>query len=392
MQIDIFGFIEDGNIGDPVIGETCRYLVEKICKKNNIDADIRLNPLFPPPNWQAYWITRFLRKRCRKQRKNLSNLFTFLVFKFGYIFGRTLKSYYKNTLKNSDMVIFAGGGMLKFVSQDFWASDYCILNYCEKHNIPVYFNAVGIEGYDENNFFSKLLKKLTNFKCIKDITTRDDYEALSKYLDKDCSDKIVGDPALFSNEIYQKQPQKDLIGLNMIRSGIFRVNGHNTTEEDVINFYVEMIKRLNKKGMKWQIFTNGVRFDNNVGIKVLDALGIKPSEENIVDLPKTSQELVDLITSYKAIIGGRMHAHIIAASFDIPTVGTIWNDKIKWFAKHLGCEERFFMPEEMSNYDKVFSAFEKALNDGNAELNTTVLKQATLENLEKFILNNIKKD
>ena len=36
MKIDIFGFVEDSNIGDPVIGETCKFLVEKICAENNI--------------------------------------------------------------------------------------------------------------------------------------------------------------------------------------------------------------------------------------------------------------------------------------------------------------------------------------------------------------------
>ena len=80
-----------------------------------------------------------------------------------------------------------------------------------------------------------------------------------------------------------------------------------------------------------------------------------------------------------------MHAHIIATSYDIPTIGQIWNEKIKWFAKHLGCEERFFYPNEMKNYDHVYQTLKNAIIEGNSNLNTKILKQKTYEELKHFI-------
>lgn len=393
-NIDIFAFIEDKNIGDPVIGETCKYLVEKICKNNNIEANIRLHRLFPPKNVNEMWISKFLRRQCSRNLSNIERIITYLVFRTYIFFNRTYMKYYKEIIKSSHLVIFGGGGLLKYVSQDFWASDYCILYYCDKYKVPVYLNAIGIEGYDENNFTSRLIKKLINKKCIKKITTRDDIDSLNLYR-KD-NNGVVGDPALYSNELYATTEKTNLIGINPIRAGIFNVNGFDTAEEELVKFYVEMIKRLEKDGFKWQIFTNGLKADYNLGLKILEALNLQPNIDLILDRPKTGLSLAQTISKYKGIIAGRMHAHIIATSYNIPTVGQIWNEKIKWFAKHLGCEERFFYPDELNQYDKIYKAFLNAMEAGNSKLNTESLKAKTFTELEHFIrtkfkLNNAKK-
>lgn len=389
MKIDIFGFVEDSNIGDPVIGETCKFLVERICAENNIEAQINLHPLFPPPNYKKYWITRFLRKRCRKNRSVLAQAFTLKVFNLYNKFFSTLNNYYESCLKDSDLVIFAGGGMIKYIWQEFWAADYCIVNYCDENNIPVYFNAIGVEGYDEKNLYSKLLKNLLNKPCVKGITTRDDIDSLKKYLGSTNDDLVVGDPALWSNELYPRKSEQNIVGINTIRSGIFRVNGYDIDDDKLVDFYCEFIKRLENDGHKWQLFTNGTTNDYEVGEKVLEKLGLEKTVDRIAAQPKNSQELVDLITSYKAILGSRMHAHIIATSFEIPTVGTIWNDKLKWFAKHLGAEDRFIIPSEINNYDEFYEKFKKALSEKNEKLNTKLLKEKTYNSLKKFVNNAI---
>lgn len=392
LRIELFGFFEDDNIGDPVIGETCKYLIERICRENNILATVNKNPLFPPPNFKKYWITRFLRYRFRKDPGEFKRIFAFLVLKFHNLFNPLLRNYYKRIIKNADMVIFAGGGMLKYRSQEFWAADYMILNYCEKYNVPVYFNAIGIEGYDESNFISRLIKKLINKKCVKAITTRDDIISLKKYIPSISDDNVVGDPALYSNELYIPAKQTDIIGVGTIRCGIFHANGIMIEEDELIEFYCEIIKRLQNKNYKWQLFTNGTVGDYNLALKTLEKMNIEPNNTILAKRPENSGELINLITSYKGIIANRMHAHIIATSFNIPAVGLIWNNKIKWFAKHIGCPERFFEASEMKDYDRIFETFEKALNEGDTKLNTSILKEKTYKKLEEFILNKEKEN
>lgn len=388
MKIDIFGFVEDANIGDPVIGETCKFLVEKICKENGINAQIKLHSLFPTGGYKKYWITRFLRKRCRKNRNKFHQYLTLNVFKLYNKLFSTLNDYYDSCLKNSDLVIFAGGGMIKFIWQEFWAAEYCIIDYCDKNNIPVYFNAVGIEGYSEQNLYSRLLKTILNKPCIKGITTRDDIISLEKYINCQGKDLLVGDPAFWSKECYSRKEQKDIIGINTIKSGIFKVNGYKTTEDDLINFYCAFIKNLEENGQKWQLFTNGTINDYQVGEAILNKLGVSITEEFLAPRPQNSQELVDLITGYKGILATRMHAHIIATSYEIPTVGITWNDKLKWYAKHLGVENRFITPNEMGNYEDFYQKFTLALKEGNSSLNTQILKEKTYSNLSKILLGN----
>ncbi len=386
IQINIFGFMEDVNIGDPVIVDTCEYLAMKICKENNINANISKRTLFPPPNYNAYWITKFLRHRCNKVRSLLGQFYTYFIFRLYLLLPNNIfKQYYEPIIKNSDAVIFGGGGMLKYISQEFWAADYCIIKYCKKYNVPVYFNAIGIEGYDDKNIFSRLIKRLINEKCVKGITTRDDIDSLLKFRPNMKSDVVVGDPALWSSSLYTQNCQQDLIGIGTIRPGIFTVNGRFISEDDLINFYISMIKKLDEKKQKWQLFTNGTLADYNFGLKILEKLNIEPNIDIIAPRPKTSQELISLITQYKGLIANRMHAHIIATSFNIPTIGLIWNDKIKWFAKHLDINERFFSCEEMNNYDNIFSKFEEIINENNIQNKVNELKNKTKEHLEEFI-------
>ena len=390
-KIDIFAFIEDGNIGDPVIGETAKFLVQNICNKNNIDATINLHRLFPVKNYKYSWITKLIRLNCREKQSNSKRFLLYAIFRLYCLFNRNFKNYYTKILKDSDITIFGGGGMLKYFTQDFWVSDLCIIEYCDKHNIPVYFNAVGIEGYDDKNFTSRLIKKLLNKKCITKVTTRDDIDALNQFLPNK-EHAIVGDPALYSKELYGSSTKTDVIGINTIRSGIFNANEFETTEQELIDFYCEMIKRLDADGLKWQLFTNGVNSDYSLALKILRHLNINPSSDNLTSLPKSGEELATTISGYKGVIAGRMHAHIIATSYDIPTIGQIWNEKIKWFSKHLGCEERFFYPDELNNYDLIYNRFLQAIKEGNSKLNTQKLKEATVKELENIILTTLNKD
>ena len=383
-QIDIFAFIEDGNLGDPVIGETSKYLIENICEKNGIKANIRLHSLFPPNASIDFPFIKRLRRKCGRPKSNIKRMYIYLLFRLYYMLNWKFRKYYSDILKNSDLVVFGGGGMLKYYSQAFWASDWCILNYCHKKNIPVYFNAIGIEGYDDNNFTSRLIKKMLRKTNIAGITTRDDIDSLNKFLPNN-QNKVVGDPALFSKELYGSAEKKDIVGINTIRAGIFNVNGFDTNEDDVIDFYCAMIERLDKDNIKWQLFTNGVKSDYKIAEAILKKINVNKTDEILVPRPEQTMELIQTISKYSGVIAGRMHAIIIATSYGIPTVGQIWNEKIKWFSRHIGAESRFFYPDDMKNYDVVYESFKKALLQGNDNLNTDRLKDEAFVELEHCI-------
>ena len=47
-----------------------------------------------------------------------------------------------------------------------------------------------------------------------------------------------------------------------------------------------------------------------------------------------------MLAGFQSIISFRLHSHIIAASLDIPSVGVVWDDKLRFFFQKTGHEER----------------------------------------------------
>jgi polysaccharide pyruvyl transferase WcaK-like protein len=59
-------------------------------------------------------------------------------------------------------------------------------------------------------------------------------------------------------------------------------------------------------------------------------------------------------------VAARLHACIIAYSLKIPAIGVVWNDKLTFFGRNIGCEQYFVMPRELS-VGKVKKLLGKAL-------------------------------
>ena len=76
-----------------------------------------------------------------------------------------------------DCILFAGGQM--FIDS-FFSQIIYVLKYCEKNNIPVFFNACGCS----NKVFlyeKRYMKKILKNSCVKYISLRDKYDIFKKY-------------------------------------------------------------------------------------------------------------------------------------------------------------------------------------------------------------------
>lgn len=254
----------------------------------------------------------------------------------------------------ADLIVFAGGGIIKYKYEKFYLHISQIIEWAEKNDIPVYFNGVGVEDYDEDDEKCIMLKRALNSNCIKGISVRDDLETLrTKYLHN--TDKLickVTDPAIFTNKVYNIKRKRDseIIGIGVARSKIFAANGlPEITKEFQLEMLAALTKNLEARGVKWQLFVNGMKSDYEFAQEALAYMGKdgKPGEY-IAARPVESRELVELISSYKGIAAYRMHANIIAYSLGIPSVGIVWNDKLKFWGERIGYPERFLTKE---NFD-----------------------------------------
>ena len=100
--------------------------------------------------------------------------------------------------------------------------------------------------------------------------------------------------------------------------------------------------------------------------------------------PTSAKELVSMISGFKAVFGARLHACITAFSLDVPVVGLLWDNKLRYFSETMGIEEFFC---ELSELDGkiIVDKIERAMSFRYDDENRQYYKRKTEESLKNFI-------
>lgn len=255
-------------------------------------------------------------------------------------------------LRNADAIIFAGGGIIKYKYERFHEYIPQIIDVAEEENIPVFFNSVGIEGFDAMNKNACRLQEALNKNCVKVITVRDDVKTLKEQYIQNSNIliKSVTDPAVWTYKAYgiQKEVNSQVVGIGIVRYKIFEDNGIEYIDHKYqLEFWKQVFNRLNDEGISWKVFTNGLKSDEDFAEEVLNYAGYDTSEQYKVKRLTQGVELVEVISKFKGIIACRMHANIVAYSLQIPSVAIVWNDKLKFWGEKIGHSERFILADNM---------------------------------------------
>lgn len=311
--------VANRNLGDSAITDTARYLIEQCLKNRNFQ-----------------------------------------------IFDYSITSGDLTALSFADLIIFTGGGIIKFRQEKFDLHIIEILNEAQRLSIPVFFNAVGVEGYDADDERCRNLKSALNLPCVKGISVRDDYTAMRDYYisNPDILVSSVFDPATWSAQVYPRlsQPTFRHVGLGVVREGLFADYGFpEINREFQLDFWRDVVSRLEADGYTWEIFTNGVGDDEIFAQEVLSYIGhgkkaLRPAEP---------AQLVNTICSYEVIIACRMHTNILAHTFSVPSVGLVWNDKLAFWGEKIGHGDRFLRPAQMQPEYVVNKAIQAAAEGCN---------------------------
>lgn len=251
-------------------------------------------------------------------------------------------------LRYADVIIFSGGGIIKFRQEKFDQYIIKILNEAERLSIPVFLNAVGVEGYDEEDPRCQALKRALNLPCVKGISIRDDTKTMrEQYItNPDIPVISVFDPATWSTRVYplSSAPTPKLIGLGVTREGLFADYGNPQIDRVfLLDFWKEVARKIEARGMQWAIFTNGALSDEVFAQAVLEHIG----HGKILPKPAEPSQLVDTICSFETIIACRMHTNILAHTYGIPSIGLVWNEKLALWGKKIGHSDRFLRPVDM---------------------------------------------
>lgn len=255
-------------------------------------------------------------------------------------------------VKQADLILFDGGGLIKYRQEQFHSYIPQILDVAQEYGIPVYFNSVGVEGYDGADERCIRLAQTLNYDCIKGITVRDDLETLRRDYLKNSSSFTAAtvDSAVYTPQVYgiQKDEHAKTIGLGLVRWRIFEDYGiTQVTKEFQLDLWQGITRELEARGYQWKFFVNGLRSDYDFAVEVLQYMGLEAEASRLlVPRPLESRELVETIASFAGVIACRMHANIIAYALGIASVGLVWNDKMVFWGERIGCPERFLTSEQ----------------------------------------------
>lgn len=348
VKVLISGLMKSTNLGDGVISDCVRYLLRKAAKANGVET--------------LTITTKDIRKQ--KTNKDLA------------------------AVRNSDMVIVPGGGMIKYKVENLPVAMDRVVSRAEHYGIPLYFNAVGVEGFDENDENCKLLCDMLSRYCVKGITSRDYADFLNTHYLSSLQASRVSDPAVWTSQVYKitKDETSEIVGLGIGRPGLFTDYGVDFSEEEQLNLWKEIIENLESKGIKWKLFTNGLAKDEEFLMKVLSFVGKADMyEEFSLKAPETPKELVENISKFKGIIACRMHANIIAFALDIPCVGLVWNEKLSYFGQSIEMPHRFITRDKFSA-EHIVDTFCDALLKGYDEEVRNREKNSAYKSVKDFFV------
>ncbi len=270
-------------------------------------------------------------------------------------------------VKKSDLVLFGGAPLFNYKYQMFYERTASTIELAQTYQKPVLFSAIGIEHYEEENEKCQRLKRTLNFDCVQQITTRDGIEELNKYkTNPNLVIDLVADPAVFTGEAFRSylSPKADTkqktIGIFVFRASGFTDNHIDFTKEDAVALWKNIISTAQALGYDYRLLTSGHFGDEAFMDYLIREHGI--DETKCIFNMNAPEKLVSAISSFDAIISCRLHPSIIAFSLQVPSIGLIWNPKVKHFYDCVGYSDRCMDVCGLTS-DEIFTKIEQILDE-----------------------------
>lgn len=248
----------------------------------------------------------------------------------------------RDYVKNCDIVVFGGAPMFNYHYQIFYERTATICELAQEYHKPVIFSAIGIEKYDDENEKCQRLKQAINLECVKQITTRDGFEELKKYRERDdIHIAKVSDPAVFTRNVfapYIADKSRNKVGIFILRANGFVDNGVPFTQEQAADLWIQLGSELERRDVEYEYVTSGHFGDEAFLDYLIRERGV-PENKCVFNM-NFPEQLIRKISSYDVILSTRLHPSIISYSLGVPSVGLVWNEKVRRFYENIGQADR----------------------------------------------------
>lgn len=271
---------------------------------------------------------------------------------------------YQPALQNACGVVCVGGQMLSDLALNFPLKINLLGQLCARQNIPLAFNAVGV-----GTQWSWLGKKLFRQALVhaRYISVRDEpsRKTLHRHLPALQPIHLTYDPALFAPQTYNlhAHPNSQTIGLGIAHPQELRHMADNPaafTDAAITATWVNIYQTLSPH-FPLTLFTNGAVEDEAFLTHLSHAIKIQTGQTPArLPRPTTPRMLVENITQCRALVAYRLHALITAFSLDIPSVGLVWDSKVRSFTQ---LTQRPFLEAQHFTTPGVMEALQSSLQN-----------------------------
>lgn len=387
-RVAVFNLGSIGNFGDEIIADTTVWLIRSL--RPDFETEfVQLQPLarhYPISLLPDYVFGRLcwtvVRRVLRHSPPSVRFPFDRLVWRMRN--GR----YFRSHLRGAAAAVYAMG-MIKFRNQGFCHLAAMVNEEATRLGIPVMLSAGSVAQVDPSDVRCRQLREALHEPSVRAISTRDGetgVERLRRDYGLDLPDlSAVGDPALWIPECYgiRRDPSAcGPVGVNLARHGLFATYGSGADDASLVAFYGEFGRELDRRGVDWVLFSNGMDQDERFGRDLLAAHGW-PAEK-LLPRSQDVRGFIRRVGSFKAVFGLRLHSCLTAWSLGVPVAGVDWEDKIRCVAASLGASAHFIPARSLSATAAVDNLL-RAMSEPIDQMALSRLREATRAALGRFL-------
>jgi polysaccharide pyruvyl transferase WcaK-like protein len=216
------------------------------------------------------------------------------------------------------------------------------------------------------------MQRLAQYPRVVHATARDP-QSCASLLDLGREATICRDPGLLAASAWPppaRRPRaRPLIGVGLTHPVLL---AHHTScraspsYEGAVSLYTEMIGSICAQDCDVVCFTNGAGEDE----RLLDDMR---QQRNLAGLPqgrlsfaarcRSPGELARLIGRLDAVVAHRLHASVLAYAYRLPSVGLLWDDKLRAFYQSVG-RSKYLVPFDHANAVRIGSLVNEAIAEG----------------------------
>ena len=362
MRILLIGELFSDNLGDQLVYESTKYLLNQIHPNTEfLTLDIMGRSASLSNCNQSQKHT--LKYKCKVFLRDVLRKKPIIDNRISRFSAKRLINYYKETIfmHNIDLAVFTGGQLIKDVFVEYI---YMICNLLKSREIPYVFNAVGL-GVVSDISVSRY-KEIFETNYLKGISCRSDGKTFNELLFPSHSLAIeTFDTAICVSEIYPivRTNSEVIVGLGIM-------NTSRIPQNELIGFWKKIVVLLQKSRIKWKMFSTGCQEDYLLAKNILEQLQLIEEGDfsnYLLDRPTSTKELVNDINQFDSIVSFRLHSHIIAASYGIPSFAIYWDNKQVDFFHKIGRDQ--FVYKIDCKIDNIVSEIQKSIANDNRESN-----------------------